>query len=179
MAHSYNLAMPSLNLPFELLAKANEMGVRLEVVDGLPVWEMSPSYAHQKAILNIQTHLIQSLAKKKQTNCNCVHISDVYIRFADGSIRRPDLAIFCREPDVAEQNEAITLIPEAVVEIISPGYEKKDLTIGQAFYLAQGVKDVVIHDPRDGMVWHITKAGHKILSSPVTLTMQCGCEVTI
>ena len=37
--------------------------------------------------------------------CQCAHLSDVLIRFQDGSLKRPDIAIFCAEPP--DQDEAI------------------------------------------------------------------------
>jgi hypothetical protein len=30
----------------------------------------------------------------------------------------------------------VTLVPEVVIEVISPGYEKKDTEIGAPFYLS-------------------------------------------
>lgn len=60
-------------------------------------------------------------------------------------MKRPDISLFCREPD--EQDEAIRLVPEAVIEVVSAGYEAKDLEIGPRFYLTQGVKDIIVFDP--------------------------------
>ena len=65
-----------------------------------------------------------------------MHVANVLYRFADGSLKRPDISILCREPDESEQDNTITLIPEAVIEIISEGYEAKDLEISPNFYLA-------------------------------------------
>lgn len=59
----------------------------------------------------------------------------------------------CREPD--ELDEAITLIPEAVVEVVSKGYEAKDLEIGPRFYLSQGVRDVIVVAPLTLLVLHV------------------------
>src|SRR4029453_15978225 len=91
--------------------------------------------------------------------CACVHAADVYIQFPDGSLKRPDISIFCREPDDKEQEEAITLVPEAVIEVVSKGYEAKDLEIGPRFYLSQGVKDVVVFDPTTLLVLHLRRDG--------------------
>ena len=63
-------------------------------------------------------------------------VSDVYVSFPDGSLKRPDIAIFCREPD--EEDEAIKLVPEAVIEIVGKGYEAKDLELAPQFYLSPG-----------------------------------------
>ena len=31
-----------------ILLQANELGIRLEIVNGLPIWEAQPVYRHQK-----------------------------------------------------------------------------------------------------------------------------------
>jgi hypothetical protein len=123
------------------------------------------------------------------TGCSCVHLADVYIHFPDGSLKRPDIAIFCREPD--EDDTAITLVPEAVIEVISRGYEAKDLEIGLRFYLSQGVQDVVVFDPYTFicckskicrvlmLVLHIHAGGAARHISPVTIQLQCGCRCVV
>jgi Uma2 family endonuclease len=99
------------------------------------------------------------------------------VQFRDGSLKRPDVSIFCREP--ADEEEAITLLPEAVIEVISKGYEAKDLEIGPRFYLSQGVKDVVVFDPYTLVVLHIRADGVQRLVSPVDISLECGCTCTV
>jgi Uma2 family endonuclease len=155
--------------------RAEELGIRLEMVAGLPIWEPHPVWKHQKAVDRIRQTI---LAVATETDvCECVHAADVYISFPDGSLKRPDIAIFCREPD--EEEEAITLVPEAVIQVISKGYEAKDLEIGPRFYLTQGVKDVVVFDPYTLVVLHVRRDGAHRLVSPVKLSLECGCECTV
>ncbi len=165
----------------ELLIAAEEAGIKLEIVSGLPTWEAFPNYRHQKAIDRIRQsiHRIEQSVKPIADDipCGCVHMSDVYFVFPDGSIKRPDIAIMCREPD--KEDEVITVLPEAVVEVISKGYESKDNEIGRLFYLAQGVKDVIIFDPETDFVTHARRDGTKRLISPVTISLECGCDVTV
>lgn len=66
-------------------------------------------------------------------------------------------------------------MPEAVVEILSAGYEAKDLELGSRFCLAQGVKDVVLLDPRTAAVTHLRQEGSRQLTSPVEIALECGC----
>src|SRR5690242_20744904 len=114
--------------------RADELGIRLEVVGGLPIWEPYPGYKHQKAIDRIRASIgAASSSGLSAQPCGCIHTSDVYISFPDGSLKRPDIAIFCQEPP--ETEEAVTLVPEAVIEVVSKGYEAKDLEIGPRFYL--------------------------------------------
>ncbi len=154
------------------LLEADAIGLRLEWVGGLPLWEAHPTYRHQKAVDRIR----QSI-RPKEGECPCVHVADVYVRFPDGSYKRPDIAIFCREPE--ELDEAITLLPEAVVEVVSRGYEAKDLEIAPRFYLSQGVKDVVVFDPYTLLVLHLRPDGAFRYVSPVELDLACGCTLTV
>lgn len=161
-------------LLFERFLQADVLGIRLEWVSGLPLWEPSPSYKHQSAIDAIRASIREADPHSTE---HCVHLSNVYIDFPDGSLKRPDISIFCREPD--EQDEAITLLPEAVIEVISKGYEAKDLEIGPRFYLSQGVKDVVVFDPHTLVVLHLTPTSAERLISPVDLTLACGCACRV
>ena len=156
------------------LLQANELGVRLEIVDGLPIWEAMPMPRHQIAVDRIRDSI---RVGGKGHDCGCVHLADVYVHFPDGSFKRPDISIFCQMPE--ELDEAITLVPHAVIEIISKGFEKKDLEISPSFYLANGVQDIVVLEPRTGEVYHITASGTRELVSPVEIVMQCGCVCVV
>jgi len=155
------------------LLTANELGIRLEIVGGIPLWEAQPLYKHQKAIDRIRSTIESGGAR----GCACVHAYDVYVSFPEGSLKRPDIAIFCREPE--EEDEAITLVPEAVIEVISKGYEYKDLEIGPSFYLAQGVKDVVVFNPYTLVVLHVRRDGAMHGVSPMEIALECGCRVVV
>jgi Uma2 family endonuclease len=158
--------------------RADELGIRLEIVAGLPIWEPHPPYRHQKAIDRIRTTIQRrKLTEPQQLECTCVHIADVYVSFSDGSLKRPDIAIFCQEP--TEEDEAIKTIPEAVIEIVSKGYEAKDLEIGPHFYLSQGIKDVIVFDPYTLLVLHVRRDGTTRQVSPVAMALECGCTCTV
>ncbi len=162
-----------MSLPHTLL-QADELGIRLEIVNGLPLWEAQPLYRHQKQVERI----CQNIENLTLENCACVHVMDVYIQFPNG-LKRPDIAIFCREPTEEEQDRALTLIPEAVVEVVSKGYEAKDLQIGPPFYLSQGVKDVIVFDPSTLLVLQMTTQRTVQLVSPVHIKLTCGCQVLV
>ena len=159
------------------LLRADELGIRLEIVGGLPIWEPHPVWKHQKAVDRIRATIRVESDTLHYSECACVHAADVYISFSDSSLKRPDIAVFCREPD--EEEEAITLIPEAVIEVISKGFEAKDLEIGPYFYLSQGIKDVVVFNPYTLSVLHVRrdKTTHNI--SPVTIEFECGCVCVV
>jgi Uma2 family endonuclease len=157
------------------LLTADQLGIRLEVVNGLAIWEAQPLYKHQKAMERIA----QSIRKGFECGeCQCVHVLDVYVQFPNG-LKRPDIAIFCREPTEEEQENALTLIPEAVIEVVSKGFEAKDLEIAPPFYLSQGVKDVLVFDPSTLLVLHVRHGHAERMIAPVEIRLQCGCAVTI
>ncbi|VFM98658.1 MAG: Endonuclease, Uma2 family (restriction endonuclease fold) [Candidatus Kentron sp. G] len=159
----------------QTLLQANELGIRLEIVNGLPIWEAQPIYRHQKHIERI----CRGIEKNSNDHgCDCIQARDVYIEFPNG-LKRPDIAIFCREPAEEEQDRPLTMIPEAVIEVVSKGYEAKDLEIGPPFYLSQGVKDVVVFDPSTLLVLHVRKDRATRRISVVDIALECGCRVTI
>ncbi len=159
-----------------ILLQASELGIRLEIVNGLPIWEAQPVYRHQKQIERI----VQGITRNDQlkSGCACIHAVDVYIQFPNG-LKRPDISIFCREPSEEEQDSALTMIPEAVIEVVSKGFEAKDLEIGPPFYLSQGVKDVIVFDPLTLLVLHVRKHHTTRQVSPVVLELEFGCQFLV
>jgi hypothetical protein len=164
--------MPSID---ELFMIADDAGVRLEIIGGLPVWEALPNLTHQETIDRVR----QSFRPPEDSShaCECLHYADLHIKFPDGSDKRPDISLFCHRP--SETDSAVTDVPEAVVEIISKGYEKKDLELGPPFYLGQGVKDVLVYDPYSKVTHYFTATGCRDYSDSITLTLQCGCRITL
>jgi Uma2 family endonuclease len=71
------------------------------------------------------------------------------------------------------------MIPEAVIEVVSKGFEAKDLEIRPPFYLSQGVKDVVVFDPLTLLVLHVRKNRTTRQVSPVAIDLECGCRVLV
>jgi Uma2 family endonuclease len=154
---------------------AEELGIKLEIVNGLPIWEASPVILHQEAVDNIRNSIKKS--SKTDAVCECVHYADIYVQFPDGSLKRPDISIFCEKPK--EKEDAVKMIPAAVVEILSKKYEKKDLEIGVPFYLANGVKDVVVFNPYTEEVLHFRQDETLKFQSPVGIEFECGCHCVV
>ena len=70
-------------------------------------------------------------------------------------------------------------IPNAVIEILSKGYEKKDTEVSLPFYLANSIADIVIFDPTTNSVSHYTNGQVAEHQSPVELTLDVGCRLTV
>lgn len=155
------------------LLNAEELGIKLEIAGDLAIWEASPVYKHQKAVDRIR----DSFEKSDKSDCECLDVADVYVYFPDGSLMRPDISVFCREPD--EEEEAIRQVPEAIVEVISKKYEAKDLEISPPIYLANGVKDVLVLNPYTLEVSHFKNGQRLNLTSPVRVFLECGCSCEV
>jgi len=153
----------------------NNGAIRLEITGGIPTWEAFPGLRHQETIDLIRASI--SPTADSTTGCSCAHYSDVLIRFKDGSLKLPDIAVFCARPP--REDEALTTVPSAVIEVVSPGYEYKDLSLNPQFYLAQDVDDVVIVDPRSGVVTHYRTTHVAVHQAPVTVTLLCGCQCVV
>ncbi|SLM32054.1 conserved hypothetical protein [Desulfamplus magnetovallimortis] len=160
-----------------LFLQSDKLGIRLEIMGNLPVWEPQPVYRHQKHARRI-SESIRPLNNTSSKSCGCIWIQDVYIKFPNG-LKRPDISILCHEPPEEEQDHAITIIPEAVVEIISKGFERKDLKEGPAFYLANGVKDIIVFDPFTKKTYHFRPDFEAQYETPVTISLECGCKVDL
>lgn len=155
-------------------AAAEEVGIRLKIVQGLPVWEFMPSPMNTIRSKRIDRSIRPDPDRAEGGGCHS--LEDVSVRFPDGSIRRPDIAVFCRLPE--ETRTSTTLVPEAVIEIVSPGSELKDLQLSPTFYLSQGVKDVV-YTPETEVIEHFRRDGRAMHRSPTDLRLECGCLVTV
>lgn len=160
-------------LPLVQFIQADQAGIKLEIVQGTTTWEAFPASRHQRKVRDLNRSIRPSPSIKNL--CGCHYLDDVYIRFPDGSIKRPDISMFCDEPPISD--EALDVVPGAVVEIISKGYEAKDTVIGPEFYLAQGVKDVIVIDPYQNRIHHFTSSGVTVLESPQTVRLSMGCEL--
>ena len=154
--------------------EADDNGVVLEMVLGQPFWEFQPNFDHQRRIGRAFKSIRPDPAS--DSGCGCVEAMDVGVVFPDGSIRRPDLAIFCKEPEL---RELITLVPEAVVEVVSQRSREKDLKISPPWYLDMGVKDVLVVDPFTEDVHHFREGGRARFKSGRTVALECGCLVDV
>ncbi len=162
----------------DLVRAAYELaGIRLESAGGMTTWEAPFFPQHQKAIFRILSSVRQAVYAGNDGIGGRFCVRNVDIRFPEGSLKCPDISIFCREPD--EQDSAVTLLPEAVIEIISKDYEAKDTLIGVPFYVSQGIRDVITFDPVTNRVVHIRGANRTEHDSPIEINLLCGCVCTV
>lgn len=166
-----------MSLPtYQDIQRLAYQGVRLEITGGRTTWEALPGALHNGVVDDIRQNLTRS--NSPTATCGCHHIADTYIEFAPSLLRRPDIALFCEKPP--RPDGAITgLIPGAVIEVLSTGYEQKDRD-AVALYLGAGVLDVLLVDPRRRMAeWHRQGEPSRFLELPATCDLQMGCILPI
>lgn len=150
--------------------------VRLEITGGLPTWEAMPGALHNGVVDDIR----QALTRMNIDNhtCGCYHIADTYIQFGASLLRRPDIAIFCERPP--RPDGALNgVIPGAVIEILSAGYEQKDRD-AIPLYLAAGIVDVILVDPRTNSAERHTINEATVTNGlPITWRLSMGCTLDI
>lgn len=152
---------------------AHEAGFKIEVAQGLPVFEVMSSPMHNEDLFEIAKTIRR--APGVPGDCGCHLLNDVTIRFPDGSYRRPDISIFCVRPP--RVRAAVTLVPTAVVEALSPSSIVKDTVLSPDWYLSQGVRDVFLYDPEGLTVDHIRASGRERHAVPIELETETGCLV--
>ena len=158
-----------------VLMAAEQSGVSLHQIGVTPVWEFLPSFEHQDVLRSIDRSVRR--AESGDPNCDCYSITNVYLRLPNGSLVRPDLLIYCKKP--ASTRQALAVVPEAVIEVLSPYGELKDLQIGPPNYLANGVKDVIVVDTESGVATHFRREGATPRRRGDTVLLECGCEITL
>jgi hypothetical protein len=89
-----NAAVEKRNKPavtWEQLMMADEAGIRLEIVDGVPLWEPAPALRHHDLVDRIR-ETIQPNVSGEESGYQCRNYAGVYLQFQDGSIKRPESA---------------------------------------------------------------------------------------
>jgi Uma2 family endonuclease len=158
-----------------LIAAADSVNIRLEIVCGVPVWEANPSDQHQIEIDRIRA----SIKRHESSTCARLHVADVLFHFPDGTLKRSDIAVMGQAPQVKNPAEALPIMPDAVIEIASPENEYRDYELGPPSYLSADVRDVIVFDPRSKHVLHHRKDGTQRLESAVQIKLECDRECVV
>ncbi len=143
---------------------------RVELFKG-KVLQMSPapSRSHQKVSFNLSLALGNGLKNKP---CEVYH-APFDVRLARKShkdeeiftVVQPDLCVVC-DPNKLDERGCLGA-PDLVVEILSPGNSKKEMSNKYDLYEEASVKEYWIVHPLDEMVWiYVLEAGKYRLLSP-------------
>lgn len=102
------------------LLEADQLGLRLEWVGGLPLWEAQPTYRHQKAVDRIR----QSIRPKEGFSCPCIHFAVAPSPSRDPKLLQASHPLRLHKLQKALQHPARekgTPVDEARVDLDQPG----------------------------------------------------------
>lgn len=123
---------------------------RIELIDGV-IYDMgSPSWTHQGIVGEIFFALRDYVKKNKGTCKVGLSPMDVQLDCDNRTMVQPDVMVICKRDRITKKN--ILGAPDLVVEVLSKGTRKKDMTIKLNKYTNAGVREYWIVDPENERV---------------------------
>ena len=130
-------------------------GHRYELVDGVVVMSPSPTPEHQGLLGYLLTEIEIHLRKHPVGRV----WAEVDVRFGPSLVYRPDLT-FVRTENLARTKGRIEVVPDLVVEVISPSSEARDMRTKRSDYERLGVREYWIVDATRGTVtFYVSRDG--------------------
>lgn len=118
---------------------------RVELIDGV-IYDMgAPSSVHQLICSEIWEQLKAYITKKNGTCIPFVSPIDVQLDCDDKTMVQPDVLVICDRSRVIRR--CILGAPDLIVEILSDGTRKKDMTVKPEKYMNAGVREYWLIDP--------------------------------
>ncbi len=152
-------------------------GAPYQLIDGELIMTPAPTPLHQNIIGNIYQALRTFVESRKLGR---VFLSPIDVKLTDTDVYQPDL-IFIRKENIPKVGrDKLNVIPDLVVEVLSPSNAFYDLTHKKMIYAERGVEEYWIVDPKDETVEVFVRDGgrfrseaffknHDILKSPKLL----------
>lgn len=152
-ANSYNLESKTIRYEDFISRYENLEEERLEYIDGVVYALASPNYQHQKVVMELSNRLYNFLRGKK---CQAfVAPFDVHFETSEQkACVQPDILVICDEENVRDGK--YYGVPTMVVEVMSPSTKSKDNIIKLNLYWREGVKEYLLIDTTNEMLyyWH-------------------------
>lgn len=149
---------------------------RLELIKG-KIFKMTPALApmHQKISWNISGELYNYLKGKScqafsaPFDVRLPHTKSSSFNTEIYTVVQPDISVVCDTSKI--DSKGCTGAPDIVIEILSPGNNKKELRNKYEVYEESGVKEYWIVSPQDKtfLQYTLTDAGHYHASRPMTI----------
>jgi Uma2 family endonuclease len=133
-------------------------GDRHEIIDGELVVTPSPIPHHQDVSGNIFFALQQVVRAQKLGK---VYSAPVDIRFTPDNVLIPDIIFIAQDRLHVIGPRAVDAPPDLVVEILSPGTRRRDLTVKRDLYAQFGVREYWVVDPEARTVSALSLTGDR------------------
>lgn len=117
-------------------------GHRYELIDGVICMSPSPSFKHQRII----TEIAFDIRRHISDSGNGAVVVEVDVKLADDLVYRPDLIYLCEEK-AARCGDRVNVIPDVVVEVVSPDSGPMDRQTKRNDYERFSVGEYWLIDP--------------------------------
>lgn len=147
----------------ELIPQEHE-GDRHELIDGELIVTPSPMPRHQFVSENITNVLGQFV---RERNLGRIAYAPIDIRFTADNVLIPDIIFIARERIHVVGPNTVDAPPDLVVEILSPGTRRRDLTVKRDLYAQFGVPEYWVVDPAARTVMVLERVGNSYQPVPL------------
>ncbi len=122
--------------------KMPDDGFRYELIHGVLVMTPSPTFLHQRALSDLFSVLHDHT---NRNDLGVVVVAPLDAKLGDLIVYQPDILFFNKAKALAREDR-VDVVPDLVVEILSPGTALKDLNVKRADYEAAGIQEYWVAD---------------------------------
>ncbi len=137
-------------------------GYRYELVDGVICMSPSPAPRHQEIVVEIGSQIRNQLVQRRVGRV----FVDVDVKFGEDLTYRPDL-VFVSADKATRCRDRITVVPDVIVEVISPDSRRYDHETKKHDYEQAGVGEYWLVDPdQNEFTFYRLQAGRFVQVQP-------------
>ncbi|MGE5527681.1 MAG: Uma2 family endonuclease [Patescibacteria group bacterium] len=149
-AAAYGTDRPRMTVEeFRKLSEASD--ARYEYIDGEVYLLASPSWAHQRIVLEI-AHCIQDWARGRKCQPVTAPFDVTLFKEDKENIVQPDIVVVCDSENIDDRGR-YTGVPSLVVEVLSESTRSKDMFQKMHVYMAGGVGEYWLVNPGNREVY--------------------------
>ncbi|MFQ5633423.1 MAG: Uma2 family endonuclease [bacterium] len=141
--------LEKLAFTYEDYLELPDDGRRHEIIDGELFMSTAPTPNHQKIVFNLLGAFFNYL---KEHPVGKVFPAPVEVFFSETNIVQPDIVFVSNERTNIIKPAQIQGAPDLVVEVLSPGTEKRDRTVKMKMYAKFGVREYWMAKEETGVV---------------------------
>jgi Uma2 family endonuclease len=139
-------------------------GKRYEIIDGELFVTPSPNRAHQRVVLRLATAL-HTFAEAH--NAGEVYVAPFDVLFNDINVVIPDVLFVSTARLASIEHNGVHGAPDLVIEVLSPGTRRRDLTRKRSLYEDRGVNEYWLVDADARTVTILRRAGEQFMEGRI------------
>ncbi len=120
-------------------------GTRAEIIDGILYMSPAPLVNHQGLIMKLSSQLFFHCEENKLGE---VFTSPIDVYLNNKNAFQPDIIFISKDNNSIVKEDGIYGAPDVIVEVLSPGTSRSDLTKKKPAYEKAGVKEYWVVDPK-------------------------------